>query len=246
MSNLTIHAFHRILYGWIATFSITLCMSPPNPPAPPSEQQRFNSWERSLGNHIYVVPAVTKLAFWFVWLLETTALIARQFPWTKPIAEPTLSLFVQNPLSSLNAIRVTPVFLAGSVLAAIGGYIRYRCYEELGRLFTYELTIRKNHKLVTDGMYSFVRHPSYTGGILAFTGYMMTAFTQGSWLRESGALETFVGKAFAYATLLLASSTYVYSVFRVRTEDRILRAEFGAQWDEWAKRVPYRLVPYIY
>lgn len=50
----------------------------------------------------------------------------------------------------------------GMVAVWIGGAIRIACYRELGRLFTYELTIREKHRLVTSGPYSIVRHPSYS------------------------------------------------------------------------------------
>lgn len=35
--------------------------------------------------------------------------------------------------------------------------------EALGNLFTFEVMIRKNHKLITDGPYAYLMHPSYTG-----------------------------------------------------------------------------------
>ena len=33
---------------------------------------------------------------------------------------------------------------------------------------------------------------------------------------------------------------------RVNTEDAALREEFGEKWEEWAKRTPYKLVPWVY
>lgn len=36
------------------------------------------------------------------------------------------------------------------------------------------------------------------------------------------------------------------ALVRPHVEDALLRERFGAEWDEWAKRVPYRLIPYIY
>jgi len=36
-------------------------------------------------------------------------------------------------------------------------------------LFTYELSILKDHKLVTTGLYKLVRHPSYLGAFGCFT-----------------------------------------------------------------------------
>jgi len=33
---------------------------------------------------------------------------------------------------------------------------------------------------------------------------------------------------------------------RMSVEDDILRKQFGAEWDNWAKRVPYRVIPGVY
>ena len=35
-------------------------------------------------------------------------------------------------------------------------------------------------------------------------------------------------------------------VLMVPREDAVLRKEFGTEWEAWAKRTPYRLVPYEY
>jgi protein-S-isoprenylcysteine O-methyltransferase Ste14 len=35
-------------------------------------------------------------------------------------------------------------------------------------------------------------------------------------------------------------------VLRAPTEDALLRKQFGARWDEWAARVPYRIVPGVF
>lgn len=33
---------------------------------------------------------------------------------------------------------------------------------------------------------------------------------------------------------------------RMKMEDAALRAQFGKEWDDWAKRVPYSVIPGIY
>jgi protein-S-isoprenylcysteine O-methyltransferase Ste14 len=36
------------------------------------------------------------------------------------------------------------------------------------------------------------------------------------------------------------------SFSRISVEDAMLRARFGQEWEDWARRVPYKLVPYIW
>lgn len=71
---------------------------------------------------------------------------------------------------SPDSIRLTPLFLLGTSMTAFGGFIRWRCYRELGKLFTFEMSIRKNHKLVMSGPYAVVRHPGYTGILFTIVG----------------------------------------------------------------------------
>src|SRR6516164_1744801 len=75
-------------------------------------------------------------------------------------------------------IQPSPLFFLGTTLATLGGYIRYRCYQELGQLYTFEMSIRKDHNLVKTGPYSIVRHPGYAG--VLFTAMGMICLHGGS------------------------------------------------------------------
>jgi protein-S-isoprenylcysteine O-methyltransferase len=48
--------------------------------------------------------------------------------------------------------------------------IRWTSIVTLGRLFTVDVAIRQDHALVHHGLYHLVRHPSYSGLLLAFFG----------------------------------------------------------------------------
>ena len=48
--------------------------------------------------------------------------------------------------------------------------IRWTSIVTLGRLFTVDVAIQQDHALVQRGLYRFVRHPSYSGLLLAFFG----------------------------------------------------------------------------
>ena len=70
-------------------------------------------------------------------------------------------------------ICVSRLFFVGTLMTILGGLIRYTCYRALGRMFTFEMSIRRNHKLITSGPYAIVRHPSYVGSILVIGGMML-------------------------------------------------------------------------
>ena len=127
----------------------------------------------------------------------------------------------------------------------IGATIRAMCYRELGKYFTYELSIQKDHSLITTGPYSIVRHPSYTGVIInVFVIYLLHG-TKGSWVRESGLMGSMLGKMVVYGFAVYTMTFSVALMMRTKEEDKELRLKFGKQWDDWAARVPYSLVPGI-
>ncbi|PIL27175.1 hypothetical protein GSI_10317 [Ganoderma sinense ZZ0214-1] len=69
---------------------------------------------------------------------------------------------------------------------------------------------------------------------------------EGSCLGRPGA----VGAILAWAFVIFWTTKVTYALKstnkRVQTEDRELHRVFGSQWEEWADRVRWRLVPWVY
>jgi len=66
------------------------------------------------------------------------------------------------------------VTVVAVVLFAAGLILRWWAIVVLGRFFTVDVTIEKDHELVERGPFEWVRHPSYTGVLLAFVGWALT------------------------------------------------------------------------
>ena len=144
-------------------------------------------------------------------------------------------------------IRLTPIFVVGWSLLTSGALVRKACYREMGKHFTFEITIQKDHRLVKSGPYAIVRHPSYSALCMVATGSILCFFGAGSWLKECGALGSILGQAFALVwivDILFVPSVMLFS--RVKIEDEMLESTFGREWKEWAKRTPYAVIPGIY
>ena len=77
----------------------------------------------------------------------------------------------------------------------------------------------------TTGIYGIVRNPSYLGLLISSLGWVLT-FRSG------------VG-------ILLAASLLVPLVARIRSEERLLRSHFGAEYEAYCPRT-WRLLPGIY
>ena len=104
---------------------------------------------------------------WTAALTEVAVILATRNP-KLPISQKIIAKLVFS--GSADGIRPTPLFFLGIFMASVGGYIRYSCYRTLGKLFTFEMSIRDEHRLITHGPYRVVRHPAYTGVILTIIG----------------------------------------------------------------------------
>jgi len=138
---------------------------------------------------------------------------------------------------------LTPLSLVGLGLVVAGTLLRWKCYQTMRSQFTAHMSIQKNHKLITTSPYRFVRHPSYSGMLVVASGLVCWFCSRGSWLRESGVLDTTIGSVFFYAFVLFLGTITVIGVGRMGREDKEVRRVFGEEWDEWAHRVRYRLMP---
>lgn len=108
-------------------------------------------------------------------------------------------------------------FAIGTGLLILGGALRWKCYRVMGPMYTYEVTVQNEHKLVTSGPYGYLRsvlrlrgyidnttdfvyvhrHPAYSGVLMCVGGIFIWQGFPGSWLRESGFLRLWSGKLVA-------------------------------------------------
>ena len=113
----------------------------------------------------------------------------------------------------------------GVALYTIGGVLRLAPVFVLGRRFSGLVAIQPEHRLVTDGLYRVIRHPSYLGLFVFLLGWAL-AFRSG------------VG-------VILAVLSLVVLLARIDSEERLLGETFGAEYDAYRART-WRLLPYLY
>ena len=141
-------------------------------------------------------------------------------------------------MSNAAAIGLTSIIL--------GTWMRLMTYRHLGRFFRFEASIQKDHELIVSGPYSVVRHPSYAAFFLIFGGVLPWYLSRGSWIMESGLLNTMLGRLLVAIYFVLNILGTFFVLTRMSKEDIALRNQFGKKWDDWAKRVPYSIFPGIY
>ena len=113
----------------------------------------------------------------------------------------------------------------GVVLFAAGGALRLWPVFVLGNRFSGLVAIQPGHTLVTTGIYSVIRHPSYLGLLVNSLGWAL-AFRSG------------VG-------LLLTALLIPPLLVRIRAEERLLRAQFGEAYDAYRAQTS-RMIPGLY
>ncbi|EJF63662.1 hypothetical protein DICSQDRAFT_55136, partial [Dichomitus squalens LYAD-421 SS1] len=131
-------------------------------------------------------------------------------------------------------------------LLIVGGLMRISAYRTLGRLFVGEVVPQKKHKLVTTGMYAYVRHPSYKGWGMLMLGHSVALTTPRSFLAAIDVWSSTLGTIVALMLVRLWMMFIPLLCVRTKREDEMLRQAFGTEWEEWAKRTPYGLVPYVW
>jgi protein-S-isoprenylcysteine O-methyltransferase Ste14 len=105
----------------------------------------------------------------------------------------------------------------GAALTLIGLLFTVWARVYLGRNWSGVITIKADHELVTTGPYGVVRHPIYSGLALAFIG---TALAVGQW-----------------RGVLSVALALVCFIQRMYTEESWMRMQFGAAYDDYARRV---------
>lgn len=183
-----------------------------------------------------------QIGYWGQTTCEIATIITAQYP-TSGISRRILSFLNGKEALSHSGGNITTPFLIGSALIIAGANIRFRCFKTMGERFTFAMALRDSHKLCTSGPYSIVRHPGYTGGLMNTIGAILTLMCSGSWW-FGGGYSTPIGMVLGVICFIVG----VYGALaftRGKKEDEFLKREFGTQWDDWAKNVPYRYIPGI-
>ncbi|KAM5541849.1 hypothetical protein V8D89_004578 [Ganoderma adspersum] len=225
-------------------------MSPPKPPANATELKRIGSTPDFLSKSrfpgfIRACSATAKLILCGIALTEATVILAQHYP-ASPLSSRLLTHLLPPFLSPPLPLALTPLSALACALGIAGGAIRGWCHATLGRFFTWEVAVRDEHELITCGPYALMRHPSYTGWVLLIAGNFLLLASPHSFFSAAGLWGRPAGRAVAGAVVGYLSWVTVHLLRRTASEDEILKNEFGARWEEWARRTPYRLIPFVY
>lgn len=123
--------------------------------------------------------------------------------------------------------KTLSIQLVGFFIAIVGVIVSVSAREELGAnwLHLAEYELKKDHELVTSGIYAYIRHPIYAGMSLSYFGTQLV-----------------VGSYFLFIFLL------VYSIVannQAKKEEKVLIERFGSRYKEYMKKTKM-FIPYIW
>ncbi|KAG1829273.1 hypothetical protein EV424DRAFT_1588135 [Suillus variegatus] len=238
----------KIPFILVSAVGIQISLTDPSSP-PSSKEKMMPSSSESFIEWFLKFRGVKllQISAWAASCAEVASILAIHSIDPSHIPEDIYGVGAVRFLRNLRPTPITPAFLVGSIAIVVGGALRLYCMATLGKLWSFHLSVRKEHKLVTSGPYSVVRHPSYTGLLLQSTGIAVMHGSQGSWMRQSGILQVPFIKVLAMTSffVFLTLATWV-SIGRPAKEDRMLQRALGGEWENWAKKVKYRLIPGVY
>ena len=170
---------------------------------------------------------VVWVLFWIYWLISAAG--AKEGSRTMRTRPPGL-LIVVLALALLHVFRAGSLAVHNPILQAVGAILFVsglglavwaRIY--LGRNWGMPMTQKDEPELVTSGPYSYVRHPIYSGILLAVLGTSLA--TEIYWL----------------ISLVVMGTYFIYSA---RVEEKIMTASFPATYPSYRTRTKM-LIPFL-
>lgn len=181
-------------------------------------------------------------SMWLAWLVYWWALarkvkvterqesMASRLSYTVPIVLGFALLWSRDsPIPTLDERFLPPDLWhvwagVGAALTLVGLLLTVWARVHLGSNWSGVITIKAGHELIASGPYGVVRHPIYTGLLLAAFGQ---AVAQGEWFR------------------LIAVAIIFWAFWRkLRIEERWMRQQFGSAYETYSQRVS-ALIPFI-
>lgn len=95
----------------------------------------------------------------------------------------------------------------------------------LWRNYSGFVVIKKDHQLITHGIYRFTRNPIYLGALIVFTGLPVYA-------------------ASVYGLVAMLAQVPIF-LFRIKMEERLLAEHFGDEYEAY-RNTTKRLIPFLY
>lgn len=190
-----------------------------------------------MGHHRTFLFAQVVGCLWVLWVVSwmLASRWSRQTIKTTRAGERRLEILLTLAGASLLGIGGSPMGLSRGptyslgvlpsvllVLGVTGGFLLcWWARLHLGTLWSMAITLKESHKVIDTGPYAWVRHPIYTGLLIASWG---SAAVDGNGVGYLGAI-------------LMTAGLYI----KARREEQLLLHELGSAYEMYRRRIPMLL-----
>jgi protein-S-isoprenylcysteine O-methyltransferase Ste14 len=136
---------------------------------------------------------------------------------------PLLLIILIGPLTALYGVWTLPIsifisIILGLIIFLLGTYV----------YFKWEIFWYKTYKgqLVTGGIFQHIRHPHYVSIIIV--GFGLAFFF------------------YSLSALIIAFISIPIMIWSILDEEKLLIKQYGVEYKEYMKKVPWRLIPKIF
>ena len=112
---------------------------------------------------------------------------------------------------------------AGSIIMLFAAWILWRSHADLGSNWTFTVSVREKHTLVTSGIFKYIRHPMYAAHLIWAIAQIMML---NNWIA-------------GYSFIIVMIPLYLS---RVNKEEQMMIDEFGDEYRNYIKKTG-RLIP---
>ena len=145
--------------------------------------------------------------------------------WITILFSLAIGIFVST--FSFGRISILPYQqIIGLILITLGLLIRWTSILKLKDSFTVDVSIRKDQTIIKDGIYKFIRHPSYSGSLLSFLGLSLVLTN-------------------VFTILIIVVPITIAFLHRIKIEENVLTDVIGTEYVEYSKQTK-KLIPFIY
>ncbi len=188
---------------------------------------KFVTWEG-----VPIMPGVILIALYLLWIVAESKVAVGEIDMDKTsLDKGTLEAYAAARAATVIVALAAPTVWSESGLWIYAGIfifvaaVVFRLYaiKMLGDFYSHRVRLKDEHKIIDNGPYHYIRHPAYTGMLLAHTGFVLFFFS--------------------IPALVALSILYLFVIVRILVEEAMLLNLDG--YEEYSKNRK-RLMPHVW
>ncbi len=188
---------------------------------------KFMTWEG-----VPLFPGILMILLYLLWIAAESKVAVGEIDMKKTsLDKGTLEAYAAARAITVITALVTPTvwtekgfwIYAGLIIFVAAVVFRLFAIKMLGEFYSHRVRLKEEHQIIDSGPYNYIRHPAYTGMLLAHTGFVIFFFS--------------------IPSLVALSILYLFVIVRILVEEAMLLNLDG--YEEYSKDRK-RLMPYVW